>query len=145
MGCGIPSEIWISVTLSLSEILQPYAKHRLFTSLWRLYVEDVTNKHWILGSNGNNENWGRELSMASWIDSVTVSHPVRYNRLHVAIRSLLMTSLPTLSIGVSMRKDYGPWGKIDPTVRVRSRHLRPVTTDYWQHIWSMICWLLIHC
>jgi hypothetical protein len=45
--------------------------------------------------------------MASWIDSVTVSHPVRYNGLHVAIGSLLMTSLPTLPIGVSMRKDYG--------------------------------------
>jgi hypothetical protein len=81
--------------------------------LWRLHVEDVTNKDWILGSNWNNENWGGELPKASWIDSVTVSHPVSYNKLHVAIRSLLMISLATLQqpIGVSMRKDYGPSGK----------------------------------
>jgi predicted amidohydrolase YtcJ len=95
-----------------------------FTAKLRLAAQGTENGHWILGSNWNNENWGGELPKASWIDSATVSHPVSYNKLHVAIRSLLMTSSATLQqpIGVSMRKDYGPSGKIDSTVGVRSRH-----------------------
>lgn len=39
---------------------------------------DVKHGSWLLGGGWNNDIWGGDLPMASWIDSITPHNPVRH-------------------------------------------------------------------
>jgi predicted amidohydrolase YtcJ len=40
-------------------------------------VSDVKQGSWVLGGGWNNDLWGGELPMASWLDDFTADNPVR--------------------------------------------------------------------
>lgn len=50
-------------------------------SLYQLYkFIDLKHGSWIFGGGWNNDLWGGELPMASWIDDITYHNPVRMPR-----------------------------------------------------------------
>lgn len=56
---------------------------------WNLVFERKSNEKsdanqgsWILGGGWNNDLWGGELPMASWVDDITPSNPVSHNQMN---------------------------------------------------------------
>lgn len=61
---------------------------------------------WIMGGGWNNDLWGGELPMASWIDEVTLMNPVSDNPLllnfSIILQNLMCLHLLSLCVGVDV-------------------------------------------
>ncbi len=59
------------------------------------FAKSVKPGTWIIGGDWDHENWGGDLPLKEWIDSVTTEHPVWVNRLdgHMALANSLALKL----------------------------------------------------
>ncbi|XP_019235567.1 PREDICTED: uncharacterized protein LOC109215900 isoform X3 [Nicotiana attenuata] len=71
----------------------------LFVEKIRKAVANVKEGSWLLGGGWNNDIWGGDLPMASWIDSVTPHNPVWLARMdgHMGLANTLALTLAGIS------------------------------------------------
>lgn len=77
-------------------------------------VKDKKEDTWVLGGGWNNELWGGELPMASWIDDITSHNPVLLSKMdgHMS----LANSLALKVAGINRDTKDPPGGKIVRTI-----------------------------
>ncbi|KAM3379207.1 protein LONG AFTER FAR-RED 3 isoform X1 [Capsicum galapagoense] len=71
----------------------------LFVDKIRKAVANVKQGSWLLGGGWNNDIWGGDLPMASWIDSITPHNPVWLTRMdgHMGLANTLALTLAGIS------------------------------------------------
>ncbi|XP_028089684.1 protein LONG AFTER FAR-RED 3 isoform X1 [Camellia sinensis] len=62
-------------------------------------VANLKHGSWVLGGGWNNDNWGGELPMASWIDDITRHNPVWLSRMdgHMGLANSLALKIAEIS------------------------------------------------
>ncbi|XP_059304732.1 protein LONG AFTER FAR-RED 3 isoform X4 [Lycium ferocissimum] len=71
----------------------------LFVDKIRKAVANVKQGSWLLGGSWNNDIWGGDLPMASWIDSITPHNPVWLSRMdgHMGLANTVALTLAGIS------------------------------------------------
>ncbi|XP_004244770.1 protein LONG AFTER FAR-RED 3 isoform X2 [Solanum lycopersicum] len=112
----------------------------LFVDKIRKAVANVKHGSWLLGGGWNDDIWGGDLPMASWIDSITPHNPVWLTRMdgHMGLANTLALTLAGISRnndnpngGAIVRDDEGePTGLlIDSAMKLVLHHIPEATVD----------------
>ncbi|KAK6781863.1 hypothetical protein RDI58_019659 [Solanum bulbocastanum] len=112
----------------------------LFVDKIRKAVANVKQGSWLLGGGWNNDIWGGDLPMASWIDSITPHNPVWLTRMdgHMGLANTVALTLAGISCnnenpngGAIVRNNDGePTGLlIDSAMKLVLSHI-PEATVY---------------
>ncbi|TMW92076.1 hypothetical protein EJD97_013531 [Solanum chilense] len=112
----------------------------LFVDKIRKAVANVKHGSWLLGGGWNDDIWGGDLPMASWIDSITPHNPVWLTRIdgHMGLANTLALTLAGISRnnenpngGAIVRDDDGePTGLlIDSAMKLVLHHIPEATVD----------------
>ncbi|XP_060179167.1 protein LONG AFTER FAR-RED 3 isoform X2 [Lycium barbarum] len=112
----------------------------LFVDKIRKAVANVKQGSWLLGGGWNNDIWGGDLPMASWIDSITPHNPVWLSRMdgHMGLANTVALTLAGLSRnnenpngGAIVRNNDGePTGLlIDSAMKLVLSHIPEASVD----------------
>ncbi|XP_059304717.1 protein LONG AFTER FAR-RED 3 isoform X2 [Lycium ferocissimum] len=112
----------------------------LFVDKIRKAVANVKQGSWLLGGSWNNDIWGGDLPMASWIDSITPHNPVWLSRMdgHMGLANTVALTLAGISRnnenpndGAIVRNNEGePTGLlIDSAMKLVLSHIPEASVD----------------
>ncbi|KAI8004099.1 Protein LONG AFTER FAR-RED 3, partial [Camellia lanceoleosa] len=89
--------IFIENRYVIPDIVNEVANMKELTS--ETSLQDLKHGSWVLGGGWNNDNWGGELPMASWIDDITPHNPVWLSRMdgHMGLANSLALKIAEIS------------------------------------------------